>query len=80
MRKFRIFNKDSSKVVIGHGVGATECVRFPVFDKIDKPMSVCHSLVEMDDLDFNIEGYFTFRKLREGEVPNCEPENIEEVD
>lgn len=36
--------------------------------------------MEMDDLDFNIEGYFTFRRLREGEVPNSDPENVEDID
>lgn len=34
----------------------------------------------MDDLDYKIEGYFTFRWLVPGEVPNTNPENIESVD
>ncbi len=43
-------------------------------------MAVCHSLIEMDDLDYTIEGYYLFRWLREGESANNEPEKIEDVD
>lgn len=80
LRKFRIFKGSSSKVVVGHGVGTTECNRYPVFEKSSTPMQVCHSLVEMDDLDYTIEGYYLFRWLREGEAMNNEPEKVEDID
>ena len=34
----------------------------------------------MNDLNYTIEGYYTFRYLREGEEGDDKPENIADVD
>jgi len=66
--------------VVGSGLGHLECNRYPIFESADAPMLVCQNLIEMDDLDYKIEGYFTFRWLTPGETPNTDPENIDQID
>jgi hypothetical protein len=80
MRKFRIFNKSSSRVVVGSGAGHAENNRYPYLEHVISPTQVCHNLIEMDDLDYKIEGYYTFRFMKENEKPNSDPENIDDVD
>jgi len=41
---------------------------------------VFQSCVEVDELNTVMDGYLTFRYLRPGEVPNEEPENVQDVE
>jgi hypothetical protein len=41
---------------------------------------VYQNCIEVDDLNTIMDGYFTFRYLLPGEIPNEEPENVNEID
>jgi len=41
---------------------------------------VYQSCIEVEDLNSIMDGYFTFRYLKQGEAPNEEPENITDID
>ena len=41
---------------------------------------VYQNCIEVDDLTTIMDGYFIFRYLLPGEVPNEDPENVNEID
>jgi hypothetical protein len=49
--------------------------KFPMFQSIDTPMLVYQNCIEMDELDFTVQGYYICRYFLPGDIPNENPEN-----
>lgn len=54
--------------------------RFPVFLRPDQEPIIYQNCIEVDELNSIMDGYFMFRYLKEKEVPNEDPENIQDID
>lgn len=76
---YRISNGVHSRTVAGNGVNCNNNL-FPVFKTEKDAPFVYQNCLEMNNLNYTIEGCYHFRYLREGEVPNDAPERIEDVD
>lgn len=63
----------------GNGVNCNNNL-YPVFRTKEDTPFVYQNCLEMNDLNYTIEGYYLFRYLREGEVADERPENPQEID
>ncbi|CDW87006.1 UNKNOWN [Stylonychia lemnae] len=78
-RHYRIFNKNSSRIVAGNGLSCQN-KKFPIFNQPTDPVFIYTNVLEMNDLDYTVEGYFTLRYLKEGEKADDTAENVSDVD